>query len=360
MAAKMYDDTLLQAMGIMVNSQGKPVTEKSNVLKDNIRKQLRIQDEQVAINRYKWFNLPSSLDGQLLERILYYRGQGAFFFMPTNGKFYFLPYALSGSIDVYGRFMGITPLQFAGGTTSNESGKEKPWINGLVKHPVYQVPFELTEDILKDGAVLLCDYSKQLGETIIPRQSLQEPLLDVMSEAIPLARTSLIANCGVRGVRVQGQDDALNVLNANKSIEKCALNGQPYVPIQGNTEFQELAGSSALKSEEYLLYLQALDNYRLSLYGLATGGLFQKKSHMLEAEQDMNAGHSKLSYDDGLQLRQHFCDIVNSIWGLGIWCEPAESVIQADLNGDGVMIDRQDMSGTPSDQPAQPMQEEGE
>lgn len=49
----MYDEVLLQSMGLMVNSQGKPVSDIRNVLKDNIRKQLRIQDEQVAINRYK-------------------------------------------------------------------------------------------------------------------------------------------------------------------------------------------------------------------------------------------------------------------------------------------------------------------
>ena len=24
---------------------------------------------------------------------------------------------------------------------------------------------------------------------------------------------------------------------------------------------------------------------------------------------------------DGLEIRQHFCNIVNSIWGLGIWVE---------------------------------------
>lgn len=127
MAAKMYDEALLAQTGLLINKKtGLPIIDPRNLLKDNIRKQLRVQDEQVAINRYKWYNLPSSLDGQLLERILYYRGQAAFFFMPSNGKFYFLPYALSGSIDVYGRFMGITPLQFAGGTTSNESGKEKP------------------------------------------------------------------------------------------------------------------------------------------------------------------------------------------------------------------------------------------
>jgi hypothetical protein len=233
--------------------------------------------------------------------------------MPANGKFYFLPYALSGSVDVYGRYMGVTPLQFAGGTTSNEKGKEKPWINGLLKKPVYEVPFEIDEKLLEDGCVILKDYTPQLSETIIPRQILQDGLLDAMAEAIPMARTSLIANSGVKGIRVQGEGDALNVLNASKTIEQAAMNGQPYVPIQANTEFQELTNGNVLKSEEYLLYMQALDNYRLSLYGLSTGGLFQKKSHMLEAEQDMNAGHARLSYDDGLVNRQKFADIINSI-----------------------------------------------
>ena len=49
-------------------------SEDKCLLKENIRKTLRVLDEQNAINRYKWYNLPSSLDGQLLERILYYKG----------------------------------------------------------------------------------------------------------------------------------------------------------------------------------------------------------------------------------------------------------------------------------------------
>lgn len=359
MAANMQDEVLKALAGINPKTGLPSKVDNKSLLKENIRKQLRIQDEQVAVNRYQWYNLPSGLDGQLLERILYYKGQGAFFFMPSNGQFYFLPYALSGSVDVYGRFMGITPLQFAGGTTTDASGKEKPWINGLVKAPIYDIPFEIKEEDITDGCVLLTDYSKQLGETIIPRQIINEPLLDTMAEAIPMARTSLVSNSGVRGIRVQGSDDALNVLNASKTVEKAALNGTPYVPIQASTEFQELSGGNVLRSEEYLLYLQALDNYRLSLYGLATGGLFQKKSHMLEAEQDMNAGHAKLAYEDGLTIRQKFCDIVNSIYGLGIWCEPSESVIAMDLNGDGIALDELDQSGEPGDQPVQ-IEREGE
>ena len=71
---------------------------------------LRIIDEQDAINRYKWYNLPDGLDSHLLERVLYYKGQGVFFYAETIGKFYFLPYALSGNIDIYGRFNKVTPL----------------------------------------------------------------------------------------------------------------------------------------------------------------------------------------------------------------------------------------------------------
>lgn len=85
--------------------------------------------------------------------------------------------------------------------------------------------------------------------------------------------------------------------------------------------------------------MQSLDNYRLSLHGLDNGGLFQKRSHMLEAEQEMNAGNVGLVMRDRLQCRQEFCNIANSIWGLDMWCEPSETVIGMDITGDGVAGD---------------------
>ena len=48
--------------------------------KPDIHKVLRIIDEQDAINRYKCYNLPDGLDRHLLERVLYYKGQGVFFY----------------------------------------------------------------------------------------------------------------------------------------------------------------------------------------------------------------------------------------------------------------------------------------
>lgn len=330
------------------------VDEEKCTLKNDIRRTLRILDEQNAINRYTWFNLPNGLDGQLIERILYYKGQGMFFYMETDNTFYFLPYALDGSIDVYGRFKAVTPLPFNG----TAQDKKDAWITGLTKYPVYEVNLDVDLDTFLDGCVLLSDYSKQISQTNIPRQTLQEPLLDAMAEAFPLARTSLIANSGIKGMRVNDEDQQSTVKAASRSITRAALNGDIWIPIVGNIEFQELTDGSALKSEEFLLYMQALDNFRLSLYGLDNGGLFQKKSHMLEAEQEMNAGNVGLVYQDGLSLRQKFCNLVNSIWGLGIWVEPSETVLNLDYDQDGDIDDDKDQSGVGNELPVMNEQEE--
>jgi hypothetical protein len=147
---------------------------------------------------------------------------------------------------------------------------------------------------------------------------------------------------GIKGVRVQDADQASNVADANRSMYNAALTGDPYVPIVGTIDFQELTDGPVSKSEEYMLAMQSLDNLRLSGYGIDNGGLFEKKAHELQSEADINGGPVGLVLQDGLSIRQNFCNIVNSIWGLGIWCEPAQNIMGADIDGDGLMYDRDD------------------
>lgn len=311
-------------------------------LKENIKRQLRVLDEQNAIRRFRWYNLPSGLTGELLERILYYKGKGMLF--KIADKFYFLPYALNGELDCYGRYMGVTPIPFNGTAKEKEP---KAWIPGLNRKPLYDMGEQITMDTFENGCVLLYDYTPQYSQNIVPRQILQESVLDAMAEAFPMARTNLISNSGIKGMRVNDEDQEATVKLASNSLQHAALTGNPWIPVVSNIEFQDLtSGGTALKSEEYLLYMQALDNYRLSLYGLKNGGLFQKKAHMLEAEQNMNDGTTLFAYQDSLDLRQQFCDRVNLIWGLGIYCEPAEQVIGVDRNDDGMIGDESDQSGT--------------
>lgn len=350
--ASMYDvNTLVQAgidpktgLPIRIASGGSAICTKGD-----IKKNLRIMDEQNAINRYTWYNLPKGLTSQLIERILYYRGQGMLF--KLQDKFYFLPYALSApedstGIDVYGRYTGVTPLPFNG--TSNDGKKDSPWIRGLVFEPVYEAadiedfmdksPEELM-NILDKTCVLLHDYTPQLSQTNISRQILNDPILDVMSDCIPFMRTALLNGTGVMGMRVGHENEQASVDAASNAINRAALEGRKYVGIVGAVEFQELTDGPIAKAEEYMLALQSLDNFRLSLYGLDNGGLFQKKSHMLEAEQEMNAGNTGLVAEDGLRNRQMFATIANSYFGTMMWCEPSECTLGIDRDGDMVAGD---------------------
>lgn len=327
-----------------------------NHLEQDLVRFLRIIDEQDALNKGTWYNLPSGITSQELERMLYYKGQLAFFYMESTQKFYFMPYALEGTIDFYGRFNYIHPVPFANGTDlGNEYSKsqkqayrahinnQREILSKLNLKCIYE-PILWEEDLdyetLTQSCVLLHDYSKQLSQTIIPRATIQEPLIKHLAEYIPLMRTALIAASGVTGIRVEDADQESGVLRGAEGFEHAAKTGKIWIPVIGTLDFQELSGKNATRIEEYMLAMQSVDNFRLSAYGIENGGLFEKKAHVLESEEAVNGGPIGLVMQDFVSIRQNFCNIVNSIWGLGIWYEPSQNITSADLDGDGLMYDR--------------------
>lgn len=338
--AKIIDPNMLIQAGIDPKT-GLPLALRSLncVAKADIKKQLRIIDEQDAINSGTWFNLPEGLNSRLIERILYYKGQGMFF--KLQGRYYFLPYALDGSIDVYGRFTGITPLPFNG-----KEDDDKPWIRGLTFKPVYDIilpedymdkSIEYIENTINESCVILKDYTEQMSQTNISRQIINDPILDIEAECLPFMRTALLNSTGVTGMRIANQDEVANTEAASIAINEAALTGKKYVPIMGMVDFQELTGGNVARAEEFLMAMQSIDNYRLSLHGLDSGGIFQKAAQMLQSEQSMNAQNIGLVMRDRVQNRQDFCNIVNSIYGLSIWYEPSEVIMNIDMTGDGLI-----------------------
>lgn len=326
----------------------KVVSGEKCMLKENLKRAFRILDEQNAVNRYVWFNLPNGLNGNLIERILYYKGQAMFFYMPTDETFYFLPYALDGTIDVYGHFKGVTPLPFNG----TAQDKNDAWITGLTRTPIYDLlDVDTLETPFDEACVLLSDYTKQISQNNIPRAVLQEPLLDVLAECIPFGRTSMINNSGTRGMRVPNEDAQSQVQIANRQIVDYALTGKPLIPTIGDVEFQDLGVGSGATADEFLQFMQGVDNVRLSLLGLQNGGMYEKDSaYVNEATASSIQANVGQIYQDGLSLRQRFCDMVNAIWGLGIYVEPSETVLNSDYDMDGDIDDDFDQSGIPGDQ----------
>lgn len=345
---------LYKSAGVDIKTkQPDKIADKNYGFKAANKKILRVNDEQVAINSIAWYNLPYGIDHSLVERVLFYRGQGALFYMEEADKWFFLPYALgSKGIDMYGRYINITPLPFYGSTSDEEDDKKiEPWIKGLEFDVLYDFPKmdrQLNKFDLIGKCILISDYSKQISQQVIPRQILNDPLIDLESDLLPFARTALLNSTGVQAMRVQSTDEYSNVYAANKVVDSAALNGKRFVPIQGNVEFQDLASSkSVLNADQFLMTMQSIDNYRLMQHGVDSGGIFQKQAHMLESENQMNAGRSSFAMQDRILNRQRACDLANAWWGLGIWADASEAAKGLDQDLDGDMYD--DEEGTYSE-----------
>jgi hypothetical protein len=247
--AKLFPIELVLQCGINPET-GKPIRCVNDLeLQSNIINYLRVIDQQDALNRYKWFGLPPGITGEMIERILYFKGQGALIYSEADEKWYFLPYALNGNIDIYGRYLGVNVFPFYG----NEGTDKQHIISDKTYIPRYDVRLEaLTKEDVVNSAFLLHDYSLGISQQTAPRAQLQLPIIHMMSKCLPFMNTALMNSTGVMGVRCQ-QGDEQSIYDASQAIENSALTGQKYVPISGSLDFQELSGSNVGTAEEFLL-----------------------------------------------------------------------------------------------------------
>ena len=309
-------DTLIQA-GINPKTGLPMKLGRRCSTKEDIKRAIRKNDEQIFVNRYTWYNLPMNLTGAELERMLYYKAQLAFFYLKDLDEFYFMPYALDGTIDFYGRYNTIHPVPMTSGTDDKAGKAQAEYLSNIKLNCVYgiKLPEELKEEDLYNSAVLLHDYSKQLSQTIIPTQQINDPIIDLEAECMPYLRTALLMGTGVKGVRVADADQADSVKEGSRSMIDAATHAEPYVPITGAIEFQELTDGKVAQAQEFLMSMQSIDNFRLGLHGVQNGGLFEKSQYINNSQTDMNyaGGDIGLTLQDGLNIRQNFANIVNSI-----------------------------------------------
>lgn len=287
---------------------------------NKLKQILAIIDRQDATTRYVWYNLPKGLTGELIEHILYNRGQGAL--VKLKDTFYFLPYTLRAEKDTgndcYSRYKAITLVTM--GSVNGE--KERKAFGGKSFEAIYEVQPKMNPKE-ENKAVLLRDYMNFIGGTsIVPRMILNDVLLDMEARLFPYAETAIISKTGVKGLRGENSEIATDVEGLNNSIKFGALHQKKFVGIVGNIDYQELGtGNDSGNVTEFLEYFQSLENFRKSTHGIATGGLMQKSSHMLEGEADMNQSQNISQGNDGLLQRQLFCVIAYSIWGIPMWCD---------------------------------------
>lgn len=355
--AKLPDLATLIAAGINPKT-GLPLklgnlTAINKEFKFKVRRIFRIMDEQRACNTFVWSNLPAGISSQEFERLLYLKYTLCFFYFKELDQFFIMPYALDGTIDFYGRFNTIHPVPMTSGAEREDQSKEYKQKAALlstkklnvIKDVVVDLA-EITEDLLTNSAVIIRDYTNQMGQMGEARYILNDDLIEAEADCLCFMRTNLLLGTGVQAIRVPDADAEMEVESACNAFYSAALNGKPYLATTSKFEFQELQPVGVEKSSEYFLALQSLDNILLNTHGIPSSGIYEKKAHVNQEEYAVNATNIDLVMSDRLRQRQNFCNIVNSIWGTNIWCDISEEVVGYDVDQDGVAYEESTDSGS--------------
>lgn len=341
MGAKMYDITPIYAAGIAPSSKilkyGNSVDQDGNIVKPNPLKYNLDYDSLFSImqhqnmietfERYMWINVPFGLTADLIERVLFFRGRGVLYFNDKVGKFQFLPYALNGLIDEYGRYLKCNTLPFTGmDTKQKKDGAKKP--QNLIYENlelVYDLPYnkEMLNGIRKKKTVgiILNDNSLSLSQQPIIRTNFVRPVLHMMATLMQIINTAMFGAADHNAITTENEGELDSIYQQIDAINADILKGRRFTPIVGQFPITPLKTGNTVNLEGLFGTFNSLTNFLKSITGVSNAGVFDKKAHLLQEEQRLNGSNSDDIYYNGLRLRQEFCLMVQAYYGYPIWCE---------------------------------------
>lgn len=337
----MYDTISLTGAGIplskkmlkygnAVDQDGKIITPNPkdfNLQYDSLYNIMREQNMIETFERYMWTDIPFGLTQDIIERVLFFRGKGIFYFNDKIEKFQFLPFALNGVIDEYGRYTRCNTLPFIG---TDEEPKDKK-----VKKPriliyedleiVYDLPYnsEMFEKArkMKTVGIILNDNSLAVSQQPIIRSNYVKPVLHMMATLMQIINTAMYGSADHNLLQIENESELASIQNQINAINADILRGNRFTPIVGNLPITPLKTSNTANLEGLFGTFNSLTNFLKSITGVANAGVFDKKAHLLQEEQKLNGSNSDDIYYNGLRLRQEFCLMVQAYYNYPIWCE---------------------------------------
>lgn len=241
----------------------------------------------------------------------------------------------NGSLDFYNLENYVTPVPW----NNSASAEQKKVLSNIQLKVIKEPMLSVSPQDFENSCVIIRDYTPQ-GDIQggIPRATLQDGIISLEASILPYMRTNLMNNTGIMGIKVSDQEEYNDVIDAANSVDEAAKNGDPWIPLMQKLDRQPLNNGGSSDSGTYLQAYQSIDNLRQSFLGVNKSGVYDKSQYINTVQATQNVPTS-FPLTDGLKLRQDACNIINSIWPLGIYCETSETVLQADTDGDQLADD---------------------
>lgn len=295
----------------------------------------RHQNMIETFERYMWVNVPFGLTADLIERILYCRGKGVMYFNDKVEKFQFLPFALNNIIDEYGRYVRCNTLPFTGVDT-DDSNKKKKTTQDLIYEDlpiVYDLPYneELVSYVneCKSVGIILNDSSLYVSQQPIIRNNFVKPILHIMCVVMQIINTAIYGSADHNLLQVENESELESINSQINAINNDILNGKRFTAVVGKLPITTIKTSATNDLEGLWNTYNSLSNLLKSITGVANPGVFDKKAHLLQDEQQLNGSNADDIYYNGLRLRQEFCLLFQAYYNYPIWCESKRGMTEA-------------------------------
>ena len=310
-----------------------PVAVKASRDLTKIKKALKHKHMLEFIERFKWEGLPPELTQDLIERILFFRFKGAMF--KYNDKHYFLPFALKGDIDSYGRYESIMPVLFTGQFKDGKT-KDVGFLPEAATNVAFKVKYALGQEQDPYNAIILTDSSLEVSQDFMAPNDLIDPFIEQLTDILVLVNIDLVTSAKVFYIVARDANQKEAIENEFQNLDAQILSGKRAIVVTSELQLQELTGGAQAKDQaRYFQTYQSFDNLRKDIIGLSNGGQFMKQEHTTQMETEVNTSSGSATLENGLRLRQEFCDLVNEYFGLSISVSANQSESDEEIAPEG-------------------------
>ena len=281
--------------------------KRKPVINDNIEREtarLTKYYQMLALNRYKWENLPNGIESRYIEQMLFDNGECALFDHPD---------------------FGLTVLRSSSRENLNIYGEPtKLSLTGFNEH----------RTVMMDECVRIMN-----NELALPT------LPDIVYYARRMAEIDDIIMQNLRQQRVPYlfATDENNAFSM-KSLYDRIYQGEPAIFVDKEMLKGEPENIMVLPTQSpYLvdkLQLQKQEMERELLTFLGINNTLEKKERLLVDETNSNNQFIKMASDIGFKQRQLACEQMNEMFGLNVRVVETQDEFQSEVMDDGELYSR--------------------
>ena len=276
--------------------------KRKPVINDNIEREtvrLAKHYQMLALNRYKWENLPNGIESRYIEQMLYDNGECAMFEHPDFGLVV-LRSSSRENLNIYGEPTKLT-------------------VSGFNEHRTV-----LMDDCVR---ILNNDLGLPTQHNILYYARRMAEIDDIIMQNLRQQRVPYIfATDENNSFSMKTLYDRIYQGEPAIFVDKEMLNGQPENIMVIPTLAPYLVDKLQIQKQE-------MERELLTFLGI--NNTLEKKERLLQDETNSNNQFIKMSSDIGFKQRQLACEMVNEKFGLNVRVIETQDEFELEVTDDG-------------------------